>query len=454
MNALSRRCCLAGLATACLPGLVACETTAVGRRADEPHRIAGHALTLTPDIDRGTVAGRLLVRLGAGSGAGLQLDIGDLLITSVTEGGRPLAFHQGDRRLQVEWPSGTVAPREIEIVYHGAPSGGIHFDAAASQVHTAFATSQWMPCLDAPDQRAPLSLTLRLPPGLTVAATGTPVVTQAEADGRIASQWRLDTPMPSYLYGFAAGRFTEAVERAGAVELRLLATTSFDATQLRRVFRDTADMLAFFERRAGVPYPAPRYTQVLLKGAAAQELAGIALLGERYGRRVLDDEGAQWLGAHELAHTWWGNGVTNRAWTEFWLNEGLASFMTAAWFEHRFGRARYDALIDAAREKVDALRAAGKDRALVFPDWNRPSADDRSIVYDKGAWVVHLLREELGEPAFWRGLQRYTRTHWGRSVSSLDFQRAMEAASGRDLQTFFRRWVHGDTAASTRRPVG
>ena len=116
--------------------------------------------------------------------------------------------------------------------------------------------------------------------------------------------------------------------------------------------------------------------------------------------------------------------------------------MTAAYLEHRFGRAAYDELMTATRAKFEALRDAGKDHALVYADWDHPSADDRSIVYDKGAYVVHLLRAELGEDAFWRGLQHYTRTHWGRSVTSVDFQRAMEQSTGRDLGPFFRQWVH------------
>jgi aminopeptidase N len=106
-----------------------------------------------------------------------------------------------------------------------------------------------------------------------------------------------------------------------------------------------------------------------------------------------------------MAHQWWGNGVTNRSWRHFWLNEGIATFMTAAYMEHRFGKDMYLRQIDAARVKYHAVRDAGQDKSLVFPNWDSPTPADRSLVYDKGALVLHELRSLLGEDAFWMGLK-------------------------------------------------
>ena len=110
--------------------------------------------------------------------------------------------------------------------------------------------------------------------------------------------------------------------------------------------------------------------------------------------------------------------------------------------ERRFGRQRYIEDIEAARQRYETVRDAGHDRSLVFPDWNRPTAEDRTLVYRKGAYVLHLLREELGERAFWDGIRRYTRTYFGKSVTTEDFQQAMEQATGRDLAAFFSKWVY------------
>jgi aminopeptidase N len=94
------------------------------------------------------------------------------------------------------------------------------------------------------------------------------------------------------------------------------------------------------------------------------------------------------LGAHEFAHQWWGNTVTCRDWNHFWLNEGIATFIAAAYLEHRFGRDVYLREIESYRTSYDHIRAAGKDKSLVFPDWLHPTREDRSLVYDKGACCV------------------------------------------------------------------
>jgi aminopeptidase N len=202
-------------------------------------------------------------------------------------------------------------------------------------------------------------------------------------------------------------------------------------------------MLDFFESRAGVPFPGREYSQVLTAKGVGQEMIGLAVLPESYGREVLADERESWLAAHEIAHQWWGNLVTCRDWTHFWLNEGFATFMVAAHKEHRWGREEYVKEIGRIRARYERVRDARHDRPLVFPDWTKPSADDRTIVYQKGAYVLHLLREEIGDAAFWKGIKAYTQAHAGRPVETKDFQAAMERAAGRSLDRFFFAMVYG-----------
>lgn len=416
-------------------------------QADEVANLVRHyEVQLAPDIAARALNGRVELTLAAGAAGALQLDAGDgLQIDSVAEAGEPMRFSRGKGTLTVDLPTSAAARGEriVEIRYHGMPSSGMRFLPTLQQVYTAFSTSQWLPCIDAPAQRATLGLTLDLPDGLRVVANGRLLRSERRPDGGNRSVWLQAEPVPSYLFGFAAGPFREVVDDTAAPTLRFLGPASFSEEQLRQVFRDTRPMIDFYADKAGRPFPAASYTQVLVGEPAAQEAAGFGLLGEGYGRRVLADPTSTWLAAHELSHQWWGNAVTNQAWTEFWLNEGLASFMNAAWFEHQGGPAAYQRHIGAAREKFEQVRAAGADKPLVFPDWRAPSAADRSLVYDKGAWVVHQLRETMGEAAFWRGLKGYTQRFWGRAVSSCDFQAAMQAASERDLEPFFERWVRG-----------
>jgi aminopeptidase N len=404
------------------------------------------ALQLEPHFETRSFTGALAMDFTVQDSAlqYLDLDAGDLQVARVQLGTAILAFERNAKQLRILLPKGlaTGIPLKITVAYEGKASSGLRFDADTQQVATAFSTSLWTPCLDDPAVRASFALALGLPSGVLSVGNGERVSEPTGTDAKVQHVWQLDTPMPSYLYGFAAGRFAQARQIAGATTLEFFGPAPFTPQTLPQVFADTADMLAFYAEKAGVAYPLPAYRQVLLSGPAAQEMAGFSVMGVRYGTRVLANPQAIWLGAHEAAHQWWGNGVTNRSWRHFWLNEGIATFMTAAYLEHRFGAEEYQDQIEAARTKYAALKEAGLDRSLVFPDWDAPTAADRSLVYDKGALVVHELRQFMGEARFWKGLRDYTRTHWGQSVETADFQRAMESSSGMDLRVFFKRWVY------------
>lgn len=409
-------------------------------------RVTQFTLQLEPQFETSTIQGTLQMDFSIQT-QGLQyihLDAGALRIASVQLGPDALSFEKTGTRFRVQLPA-TLKPntaQQLQIRYTGDASGGLRFDKDTSQVSTAFSTSQWMPCLDDPSVRAPFSLTLVLPPALLSAGNGQLDSVQLQGDGKVTHAWRLESPMPSYLYGFVAGNFTQTQESAGKTSLQYFGPSNlFTSASLQQVFADSADMLTFYAERAGVAYPYAAYRQVLLNGPAAQEMASFSTMGVRYGTRVLADPQAIWLGAHEMAHQWWGNGVTNKSWRHFWLNEGIATFMTAAYLEHRFGAAEYQRQIAAARVKYQAVRDAGLDKSLVFPDWDKPTASDRSLVYDKGALVMHELRGTLGEEKFWKGLKHYTQSYFGQSVETADFRKAMEEATGTDLSAFFRQWV-------------
>uniref|UniRef100_UPI00289B093F M1 family aminopeptidase n=1 Tax=Stenotrophomonas sp. TaxID=69392 RepID=UPI00289B093F len=352
-----------------------------------------YSVALVPDIAAKRVQGQQTVRFKAAQTLStLTLDAGTLEVTSVKQGGRSLAFAQADQHLHVTLatPLKRGALAELQIRYHGAPTFGLVFAPEREEVYTIFSTSQWMPSVDAPDERATLDLSVTLPPGLRATGTGRALPTRTLADGRLEHHWRLDTPMPGYVYGFAAGRYQQAMQQHGAVQLRFLSVER-TPSQLRTVFARTGDMLDFFAARAGLPYRGD-YQQALVANTIGQEMAGVSLMSEAYGQEVLDDADQTALMAHEAAHQWWGNRITCAGWEHFWLNEGMANFMTAAYLQQAQGEAAYQAQVEGWRKRLDALRAKGADHALVYADWNAPSADDRAVVYRKGAYVLHLLR--------------------------------------------------------------
>ena len=223
--------------------------------------------------------------------------------------------------------------------------------------------------------------------------------------------------------------------------LRFLGPPS-EAKQLPTIFHETGSAFRFLVEKSGQPYLEKTYTQVLLKNGPEQEAAELTLLPEKYGQTLLSKPDDLWLLVHELAHQWYGIGIATRDWSDFWLSEGMASFLADVFLGEKFGVERYTKEIDAAHQNYEKMKADGKDRPLSFRDWNKPNESGGRLPYDKGAWVLHLLRQQVGEESFWRGLRVYTKQNWGKQVTSRDLEKSMESVTDVPLRQFFDTYVY------------
>jgi len=335
--------------------------------------------------------------------------------------GQDLTLRHDNAGWHVQLPAGTGPALALSLRYQAVAAPGLVF--GPDYVYTAYESCNWLPCVGRLLDRATLQAEFELPP------TWLSVASAAER------------PYPLYVLGFAAGRFQQASEPAGARTLRYLGAVD-DAADLRARFASTPAMLAFFEARAGLLLPHEAYTQVLVPGGVAQEVSRHAVIGKAMLDPILETPEEDWVIAHELAHQWWGNLITCADWNEFWLNEGITSFMTAAWKQQRWGEAAYQRELDLASKRWERAKAAGFDKPLSWPGDYPSLGIKRAIHYSKGMLFMHALRQELGEAAFWAGLKRYTQANAGRSVRAADLQRAMEAEAGRSLRVQFAAWVY------------
>ena len=378
-----------------------------------------YELILRPDYAMQVLEGHARIQLKTDGEPGEAVEIAspNLQIARVTVDGHAVPFE----KTATGWRIGlSAASTWLELDYRAPAAEGLVF--GEQYVYTAFHTCQWMPCVGADLTRATVAIGLDLPAGQRSVASG----------GARA--------YPLYTLGFAAGRFSETIDPHD-VRLRYLGVTDDDAA-LRARFKDSARVLAFLEDKAGVPLPPPVYAQVLVPGAAAQEASTFSVIGQRWLDGIVDAPEDDWAIVHEMAHQWWGNLVTCANWNEFWLNEGIVVFMTAAWNQQRWGEAGYRREIDGARERWQRAKDAGFDKPLSWPGEYPNLRTRRDIQYGKGAVFMHMLREEIGERAFWDGLRRYTQDNAGRGVQSRDLQMAMEATASHSLQALFDRWVY------------
>lgn len=410
----------------------------------KPFDVISYDAEIAPRLETKSVAGKVVIQFKSQQNnlGEITLDAESLEIDSVKENLTNLQFEKTDKFLKIKFlrPLKINEIRKIAIAYQSTPKYGVSFFPEQNQVYTIFSTNQWMPCVMAPSDRAEFRLTLNLwDKNLTTVGNGVLKSTKNNAKRVV---WEQKLPVPTYLFGFAGGNFKEITEKHNGTTLRYLTSPQFSETDVKKIFKETANMLDFYENKAGVMYPHKVYTQVLSQGNAQQEMSGFAMIGEQFGQMLLNDEKKIWTTSHEFAHQWWGNMVTNEVWTHFWLNEGLTNFMSAAYFEYRFGRADYLSEIERYKLSYEKIKLAEKDKSLVFANWNKPTREDRALVYDKGAFVLHLLREELGDELFWKGIKEYTQKFWGKSVVTKDFQNAMEASSKKDLTIFFNKYIY------------
>ncbi|HEY0012184.1 MAG TPA: M1 family metallopeptidase [Allosphingosinicella sp.] len=404
-----------------------------------------YAVSLTPDPAERSVAGTeaITVRSLRDGLHRVVFSPNALIIDAATVDGRPAQVRSDESGIAVALPAPLANRHTVEIVlrYHGVPRRGV--TATAGSMYTSYFACDWMVCLqDAPGDKAMFALDLRVPAEMTTLAVGRMAGRTKPRNGEVTHRWRSARAYSPYLFGFAVGRFTHTSVRSGGGVLDHYGEGA-TASELTRLFAETPRMVAFFSAKAGLPLPGGRYAQLLVPGREAQEAATYSLIGRGELERGAADPSSDWVIAHELAHQWWGNLVTAETWQDFWLNEGIATFMTAAWKEHRFGAPAYRAELDTARARLRRAEEAGWDRPLAFAGAYPNLGTRRAIQYSKGALFMDHLRTVLGEEAFWAGLRAFTRAHAGGSVTSIHLQRAMEQAADRDLSPVFRAWVFG-----------
>ncbi len=404
-----------------------------------------YSVSLTPNPARGSVAGTeaITVRSLRDGLRSVVFSPNALIIDGAAVNGRATPVTSDRSGISIALPSPLRRGRTITVTlrYHGTPRRGV--TATATSMFTSYFACDWMICLqDAPGDKALFDLDLRVPRAMTSLASGRLMGRSRTDGGATIHRWRSTRPYSAYLFGFAVGSFTRASTRGQGVELSYYGEGT-DPSELNRLFAETPGMVAFFADKAGLPLPDGRYAQLLVAGREAQEAATYSLIGRGELERGAADPSSQWVVAHELAHQWWGNLVTAASWQHFWLNEGITTFMTAAWKEHRFGASAYREELDTARARLGRVREAGWDRPLAFAGPYPNIGTRRAIQYSKGALFMDHLRRLLGEEAFWTGLREFTRRHAGGSVTSIEFQRAMERAARRDLSREFQEWVFG-----------
>jgi aminopeptidase N len=352
----------------------------------------------------------------------------------------------------------SIAPRasaaSIRITYRAVPRRGLYFLEPDEHVRER-PRQVWsqcqdedarhiFPCHDKPHVKQTTELRVKVPAGWFALSNGD-LLSSTKEQKAGTFHWKMSDPHPSYLVTLAAGEFARLDGDAGGVPLTYYVPKGREKDG-ERTFARTADMIRHFGEITGVPYPWSKYAQVVvsdfifggMENTSATTMYEHILLDERAAIDITSDD----LIAHELAHQWFGDLVTCRDWSHAWLNEGFATFMESIDREHHLGRDEYEHHVRADMDSYLSEARGRYRRPVVCQDYEAPIDIFDRHLYEKGACVLHLLRRELGDGVFWRGVNRYLTQHARGVVETRDLMRALETVSGKSLERFFEQWVY------------
>ncbi len=408
------------------------------------------------DLESGVLRGVATLRVSlADHLQHLALDLAGLTVTSVQLDGASVGFDHRGGRLEIgPLPPDVRGARQVRIAYHGSPRDGLFFGPDANGDPTAFADNWpnrarwWFPANDHPSDKAIVRYQVRVPSGYQVIANGRSVEVRDAGD---TSTWVWETdpeaPIPTYTMVIGVARFESRVlgraacgrapagAAAGCAEVSVWALAGDGAYGEER-FRRAPDMLDFYTELIG-PYPYEKLAHVESSTRfGGMENASAIFYGRggwetrRMGENVI---------AHETAHQWFGDAVTPASWYQLWVSEGFASYFAPLYFEARDGPEAFRAAMDRLRSSVVESEMAGQ--AIIDSSTNRLFELLNANNYQKGAWVLHMLRQRLGDPAFFAGLRDYYAGHRHANADTEAVRRALERASGQDLRAFFGQWI-------------
>jgi aminopeptidase N len=435
-------------------------------RADRPYapsrdyHLQNVRISLRFDLDQRKVIGEVTHTLSVlhDGLTHLDFDCSDLTISSARVNGKDTTFELRDDKLRVNLaqPAKSGDKFEVNLRYDGKPTSGLYFilpdkdnPARAKEVWTqgeAEDTHHYVPIYDYPNDRATSEMILTVPGDWLTVSNGKLLGVQDAPDGMKTWTWRQSLPVPTYLISFVAGEYKEKQDTWHNIPVTYYVPRGMEDT-IDSTFSRTKQMLDFFSDRFGVPYPWDQYAQTAVDDFVASGMENVSattlatrdmIHADLAGERA---EAADELVSHEMTHQWFGDLVTCKDWTNTWLNEGFATFGANLWEEHYYGA-------DAAAYRYWRDQNTWMPSRELFPipiltrDIN-DSVEYVGNVYDKAGWVVRMLREQLGDDAFFAALKHYLEANRLQSVVTADLVKSIEQSTGTNVDQFFDQWIYG-----------
>lgn len=306
-------------------------------------------------------------------------------------------------------------------------------------------SSVWFPTIDKTNQKTTQELTVTVDNKYVTLSNGKLMSQKKNADGTRTDYWKMDLPHAPYLFFLGVGNYAVVKDNWRGKEVNYYVEPEY-ASVAKKIFGNTPEMMDYFSKITGVPYPWVKYSQITgrdyVSGAMENTTATIHQESAQQDARELVD-GNSWEStiAHELFHQWFGDYVTTESWSNLTVNESFADYSQTLWEEYKYGKDAGDAenyqgaqgYLQSPSDKKDLVRFYYADKEDMFDQ----------VSYQKGGRILHMLRNFAGDSAFFKSLNLYLTTNKFKAAEAHQLRLAFEEITGRDLNWFFNQWYFG-----------
>lgn len=304
-------------------------------------------------------------------------------------------------------------------------------------------TSVWCPTIDKPNQKCTQEFFLVVPAQYVTLSNGKLMQQQKNADGTRTDYWNMELPHSPYLFFIGVGDYAVIKDMYKGKEVSYYVEKEY-ASVAKRIFGNTPEMIAFYEKITGVSFPWIKYSQIVgrdyVSGAMENTTATLHQeSAQQDSRELLDGNAWESTIAHELFHHWFGDYVTAKSWSNLTVNESFADFSQVLWQEFKYGKDAGDA---ENYKEMQQYLSSPEDAKKTLVRYHYKDKEDMFdlVSYQKGGRILNMLRNYLGDTAFYKGLNVYLNTYKFDNADANELRQALELVSGKDLNWFFNQW--------------
>jgi aminopeptidase N len=366
-----------------------------------------------------------------------------MLVSAVTEKGKKLKFVQDSGTVKIYTKAQINSLHSYKVSYAGIPADGLIISTNNFGHRTFFGDNwpnrahNWLPCVDAPADKASVDFVVTAPDHYQVISNGLKIKEQQLPNHLKLTHWHESVLVPTKVMVIGVAAF--AIDHPGTVGNIPVYTYVFPESKEAgfKSYAVAKDILPFFIKNVG-PFSYEKLANVQSKTIFGGMENASAIF---YFEESVTSPDIEELMAHEIAHQWFGDGASEKSFWHLWLSEGFATYMTHLYLENKYG-------IDTLKKRLqtDRKKVLGFEKKRLTPVVDSAVKNDymqllNANSYEKGSWVLHMLRRKLGDDLFWKGIQNYYAKYRGSNANTDDLRREMEQVSGQDLSLFFNQWL-------------